>query len=251
MALKHPGSHQNDPHHSADDEQKLYVLVVEDAEGRRPIALDAVTFSLGRDPGSAIVLHGTSISRQQAILLRTPNPDGGYIYQLLDGNSVGRASRNGTFVNGKPCRRSQPLQDGDELLFGKDVKARYYVRSPRDGELGHYLESVGYRSVKAAVSDPKATTMQRINDLEMTQVGPLVSSTVVIQPEPPPARPAQRQSQPKRHAPSKQKQHKKKQQNQKPHQPKRQPKRSNKKMSPNRPSLLAIWRRWLSQIWPR
>ncbi|MGF1575196.1 MAG: FHA domain-containing protein [Cyanophyceae cyanobacterium] len=248
MALKHPASLQKDPHHSTHDDPKLYVLVVEDDEGRRPIALDAVTFSLGRDPGSSIVLHGTSVSRQHAILLRTPNPEGGYVYQLLDGNSDGQASRNGTFVNGKPCRRSYPLQDGDELLFGKDVKARYYVRSLEDGDLGHYLESVGYRSVKAAVSDPKATTMQRIDELEITQSNKVASSTVVIQPEASPVRPSQRQ--PQRH----QRQHNRHQQGQQQQAQQKQihqKQKRKKKMSPDLPDLVAVWRRWLGQIWPR
>lgn len=168
------------PDKQVDPDNFLHVLVVEDQKGRRPIGLDAVTFSLGRDPSNGIVLHGSSISRQHAILLRLPNPKGGYLFRLLDGNSQGRPSRNGTFINGKKCHPSRDLQDGDELLFGNDVTAHYYVRSPEDGNFAEYLQKVGYHSVKAAISDPRATIMNPVEVEDITQVG---SSPRIIPPQ--------------------------------------------------------------------
>ncbi|MEM8717182.1 MAG: FHA domain-containing protein, partial [Cyanobacteria bacterium P01_G01_bin.4] len=51
-----------------------HILVIEDSSGRRTVSLEAATYSLGRDPSSALVLHSNYVSRQHAILLRVPVP---------------------------------------------------------------------------------------------------------------------------------------------------------------------------------
>ncbi len=133
-----------------------HVLVVDDDQGRRAIALDAVTFSLGRDPSNSIMLNSSAVSRQHAILLRVPKPDGRIVYRLMDGNSEGRPSMNGFLINGRKTA-AQDLRDGDEILFGGKVKAQYCIRELTDAQFSQYLESVSYRSVKAEVSDPRRT----------------------------------------------------------------------------------------------
>ncbi len=176
MAARPPSSPHNDPSSGSaqsvrEDDSLVHILVVEDDQGSRPIALDAVTLSLGRDLSNSIVLHSTSISRQHAMILRVPNPRGGYLYQLMDGNSEGKASSNGTFLNGQRCRKALVLKDGDVLTFGTNsgVKACYYLRSPHDEELGQFIQSVKHRSVKAAISDPKATILQRLDGDSLTE----------------------------------------------------------------------------------
>ncbi len=171
-----------------EDDSLVHILVVEDDQGSRPIALDAVTLSLGRDLSNSIVLHGTSISRQHAMILRVPNPQGGYLYQLMDGNSEGKASSNGTFLNGQRCRKALALKDGDVLTFGANsgVKACYYLRPPHDQELGQYIQSVKHRSVKAAISDPKATILQRLDGDNLTEPPSFKSE---IKPDWPPSDP--------------------------------------------------------------
>ncbi len=138
--------------------QVWHILVVDDDQGRRALALDAVTFSVGRDSNNSIVLHSTAISRQHAILLRLPNPEGGHRFRILDGDSQGRPSRNGVTVNGQ-ATRSHDLDDGDLILFGGKVKAQYCVRQLPLEDFQKYLQSVNYRSVKVAIQDPRLTSL--------------------------------------------------------------------------------------------
>jgi len=112
-----------------------HLLVIEDDRGKRMIALQEATCSIGRDVSNTIVLYSPRISRQHAILLRTTNPEvDGYLFRIVDGNLQGKRSRNGLIVNGKKCF-SHDLTYGDEIIFGEEVKARYYVSSnPSDIE---------------------------------------------------------------------------------------------------------------------
>ncbi len=71
------------------------------------------TARIGRSEESEIVLVDPSVSRAHAVL------------EVRGGEPVVRdvGSTNGTYVNGRRVR-SQPLRDGDELLFG-DTKMRF------------------------------------------------------------------------------------------------------------------------------
>ena len=155
--------------------QVWHILVVDDDQGRRAIALDAVTFSVGRDSNNSIVLHSTAISRQHAILLRLPNPEGGHRFRILDGDSQGRPSKNGITVNGQ-ATRSYDLDDGDLILFGGKVKAQYCVRQLPPEDFQKYLQSVNYRSVKVPIQDPRLTSLPQpstpVVSEEPTQIYP-------------------------------------------------------------------------------
>ncbi len=153
---------------NAEQTRTWHVLVVDDRNGRRAIALDAVTFSLGRDPSNSIVLDSTAISRQHAILLRVPNADGTIIYRILDGNSEGKPSLNGIMVNGRKCL-AKDLADGDEILFGGKVKAQYCVRQLTEEQYNQYIQSVSYRSVKSGVSDPRITIAEQLEQKPQPQ----------------------------------------------------------------------------------
>jgi signal transduction histidine kinase len=104
-----------------------HLLIVEDEIGKRSLPLQSTTYSIGRDASSSIILHSSQISRQHAILLRTTVPENdGYLFRLIDGNLQGKRSTNGILVNGKPFT-SYDLSHGDEILFGGEVRARYYT----------------------------------------------------------------------------------------------------------------------------
>ncbi|HEY9845594.1 MAG TPA: FHA domain-containing protein, partial [Candidatus Caenarcaniphilales bacterium] len=108
-------------------QQVRHLLVVEDTQMRRTIALEAATYSIGRDSTNSIVLHSRSVSRQHAILLRVTTPETPtYLFRLIDGDLQGKASTNGLSVNGHRCF-SHDLKHGDVILFGGEVKAKYYV----------------------------------------------------------------------------------------------------------------------------
>ncbi len=106
-----------------------HLLVIEDDHGKRMITLGEETCSIGRNPSNTIVLYSPRISRQHAILLRTTNPEvEGYLFRIIDGNLQGMRSRNGLVINGNKYF-SYDLSYGDEIIFGDEVKARYYVTS--------------------------------------------------------------------------------------------------------------------------
>ncbi|NJK61596.1 MAG: FHA domain-containing protein [Synechococcaceae cyanobacterium SM2_3_1] len=144
-----------------------HILVIDDDDGRRAIALDAATYSLGRDPANLIVLNSTSVSRQHAILLRVPKPDGEYIYRLLDGNLEGRRSMNGITVNSQKTL-AHDLRDGDMVLFGGKVQVQYCLRQLSADEFVRYLQSINYRSIKAEVSDARTTVARQLDEFYKT-----------------------------------------------------------------------------------
>ncbi len=95
------------------------------------------------------------MSRQHAILLRVPSKHG-YQYRLVDGNTDGKRSANGIFVNGQRIT-SHELKNGDSVAFGSKVKAAYLALSMGEVELMDYLESISYQSLKLKVLDSKET----------------------------------------------------------------------------------------------
>ncbi|MFQ3584226.1 MAG: FHA domain-containing protein [Cyanobacteriota bacterium] len=161
-----PGVIVAPPHKDSNTEgqrrQIRHVLVVEDTKGRRTISLEAATYSIGRDPASAILLNSQFASRQHAILLRMPEPQGkGYRFRIIDGNLEGKPSTNGITVNGHRCQ-SHDLVHGDIIIFSSDVTAGYYASANlTDEEFARYTERVDFRSVKAEISDPHQTRLER------------------------------------------------------------------------------------------
>ncbi|MEO1352578.1 MAG: ATP-binding protein [Cyanobacteria bacterium J06635_15] len=115
-----------------------HLLLIEDDQGKRAVPLTAATSSIGRDAGNSIVLHSKEVSRQHAILLRVTRPGKHeFLFRLIDGNLQGNPSTNGLFVNGKRCS-SHDLRQGDTIIFGAQVKARYYI-AKSDGSLERLL----------------------------------------------------------------------------------------------------------------
>jgi hypothetical protein len=132
-----------------DAKQERHVLIIEDEGGRRSVALDAATYSLGRDTINAIMLDSKSVSRQHALLLRLPTPGTSqYRYRLVDGNSTGKLSVNGVSVNGKRISTLE-LRSGDTIMFGGKVSATYQVMAMEQGEFLQYLDMINYQSIKS------------------------------------------------------------------------------------------------------
>ncbi|MFS8882049.1 FHA domain-containing protein [Synechococcus sp. R55.3] len=160
--------------------QLWHVLVIDDEQGRRAVALSAATYSIGRDPSNAIVIHSAAVSRQHALLLRLPHKDGQYTYRLLDGNIEGKRSTNGISVNGQRCL-SWDLKDGDQILLGDRVRMQYCIRRLSDEDFQQYLQSVSFRSVKAEVVDRRSTTLQRFDPPSMQAILPQEETTEKIE----------------------------------------------------------------------
>jgi pSer/pThr/pTyr-binding forkhead associated (FHA) protein len=110
------------------ERQKIrHLLIIKDRKGKRAIPLTMDTYSLGRAVDNTIVLYGSSVSRQHAIITRLINPNNKLApFQIVDGNFQGIKSTNGLLVNEKKCENHN-LQHGDFIEFGNAVKVTYYT----------------------------------------------------------------------------------------------------------------------------
>lgn len=133
-----------------------HLLVIDEEKERRIVKLTEVAYSIGRDTTNAIVLNNPSISRQHAMLVRVPLPQQGHRYRIIDGNSQGKPSANGIFINGEPSS-TRELETKDLIHFGKGVKATYLTLEMGQIELLNYIESLSYKSLKSDTLDHKAT----------------------------------------------------------------------------------------------
>lgn len=134
-----------------------HLLVIIDQQGKRTYNLQGSTYSIGRDVANSIVLKSDKISRQHAMLLRTPLPGGkGYRYKLQDGNIDGKKSINGITVNGQTVSVAD-LNSGDMIVFGGVVQAVYHVKNLTDQELADYSKQPESRGLKARVTNPDQT----------------------------------------------------------------------------------------------
>ncbi len=106
--------------------QHNHMLIIEDDKGRREFNLDQPVYSIGRDPRCDIRLVSQFVSRRHATLVQLPKEDGSYYYRIVDGNLRGQASANGLLVNGRKLQ-SHDLFNSDEVVFGPQVRAIYYL----------------------------------------------------------------------------------------------------------------------------
>jgi len=139
-------------------EQVRHLLVLEDTAGRRPILLEAATYSIGRDPTNSIVLHSKLVSRQHGLLLRVTSPDTeSYLFRLIDGDLQGKRSTNGILVNGQRAV-SHDLRSGDMIVFGGDVRARYLtLTNMTDTEFNDFCQSTDVLGFLSKTTNPFAT----------------------------------------------------------------------------------------------
>ncbi len=103
-----------------------HLLIIEDDKGRREFLLDAPHYSIGRDPKCDVRLVSQFVSRRHATLIQLENDDGSYYYRVVDGNAKGKVSANGLLINGRKLQ-AHDLQNEDEIVFGPNVRAIYYL----------------------------------------------------------------------------------------------------------------------------
>ena len=103
-----------------------HLLIIQDDQGRRGYILSESTYSIGRDPTCNILLVSHFVSRHHAILVRSLNEDGLYQYRIIDGSHDGKPSSNGLLINGRKLK-SHDLENNDEIIFGPQVYAIYYL----------------------------------------------------------------------------------------------------------------------------
>ncbi|MFM7793437.1 MAG: FHA domain-containing protein, partial [Microcystis panniformis] len=108
-----------------------YLLIVEDAQGRRTITLEDMKYSLGRKSDNQIVLRSKHASRYHATLIRKSIDRQKFSYWILDGDLEGNKSHNGIYVNGSKCLIHE-LKDGDLINFGCDINASFHLISNQE-----------------------------------------------------------------------------------------------------------------------
>ncbi len=103
-----------------------HLLIIEDEKGRKEYTLEEPVYSIGRDPDVDIRLFSQFVSRRHATLVRREREDGSFYYRIVDGNLFGKASANGLVINGHKLQ-AHDLEDEDEVVFGPQVSAKYYI----------------------------------------------------------------------------------------------------------------------------
>lgn len=107
--------------------QKInHLLIIEDDKGRKEFPLEEAVYSIGRDPKSDIRLFSQFVSRRHATLVRRQGEDGSPYYRIVDGSLKGKPSANGLLINGRKLQ-AHDLEDEDEVVFGPQVTAKYYL----------------------------------------------------------------------------------------------------------------------------
>jgi pSer/pThr/pTyr-binding forkhead associated (FHA) protein len=105
-----------------------HLLIIEDDQGRKEFTLDQPVYSIGRDRESDIRLISQFVSRRHATLLRLQRDDKrhSYYYRIVDGDAKGKPSSNGLMINGRKMT-AHDLKNEDEIVFGPQVRAIYYL----------------------------------------------------------------------------------------------------------------------------
>jgi signal transduction histidine kinase/pSer/pThr/pTyr-binding forkhead associated (FHA) protein len=152
-----------------------HLLILDDAEGRRTISLEAATYSIGRDSTNSIVLRSKLVSRQHAILLRVTSPDSStYLFRIIDGDLQGKRSTNGLMINGRR-HFSHDLKHGDMLVFGGDVQAKYYALSNlTDSDFDKFREDKDLSTILSNSINPFQTLVPTDDDFQNLSEAALV-----------------------------------------------------------------------------
>lgn len=108
-----------------------HLLIVEDDKGKREFILDAPAYSLGRSKRCDIRLESLFVSNRHATLIRLPEQDGSYSYQIIDGDGKGKHSTNGLSINGQKFR-ARILKHNDRIVFGSNVQVTYLHMQRQD-----------------------------------------------------------------------------------------------------------------------
>jgi serine phosphatase RsbU (regulator of sigma subunit)/pSer/pThr/pTyr-binding forkhead associated (FHA) protein len=98
---------------SSERTPKLFLMG--DTAPARAFALERVPFTIGRDPACDVVLKDEHVSKRHAAIFRQHGQ-----YLIKDGDlQSGKASHNGTYVNGTKIDGATQLEPGDQIVVHK------------------------------------------------------------------------------------------------------------------------------------
>lgn len=112
-----------------------HLLIIQDDQGRKEFPLDGPVYTIGRDSHADIRLFSQFVSRRHAMLIQRSRHDGSTYYQIIDGDSSGKPSANGILINGHKVS-THDLINEDEIVFGPQVRAIYYLLGQEDMTTG-------------------------------------------------------------------------------------------------------------------
>jgi pSer/pThr/pTyr-binding forkhead associated (FHA) protein len=135
------------------------MLLIEE-QPHRVILLDSERYTIGRSDANAIVLDRYPISREHATLLRVSIPnENRFTYRIIDGDSTGKPSKNGVFVN-QQQQSCYDLSNEDVITFGGLVKAFYIQVSMDEMQLSEYMDWFAYNCSTIEFSENLAVIRQ-------------------------------------------------------------------------------------------
>ncbi len=106
---------------------ETHILIIEDDQGRKEFTLENSLYSIGRDRECDIHLVSQFVSRRHATLVKLPRDDTRFYYRIVDGDVKGKPSSNGLMINGRSKIPAHDLKNEDEVVFGPQVRAIYYL----------------------------------------------------------------------------------------------------------------------------
>ncbi|WP_088240921.1 FHA domain-containing protein [Calothrix rhizosoleniae] len=120
------------------DNNPNHLLIVEDDQGRKEFTLIHPLYSIGRDRHNDIRLISQFVSRRHATLIKCVEQGDpqSYYYRIVDGDGKGKNSVNGLMINGRKMA-NHDLQNEDEIVFGPQVRAIYYLLKNDTGPVGN------------------------------------------------------------------------------------------------------------------
>ncbi|HEY9827008.1 MAG TPA: FHA domain-containing protein [Stenomitos sp.] len=137
------------------------------------ISLTAEEYRIGRNPINEIVIEGDPISRLHARLQKAYSSRTHKIqYQIIDGSSDEKPSKNGIFINGVR-QQSHILRSGDIISFANIIKALYVQTSLSNLEFERLQSELSLKesSFAAFLERETAISVQaNLSELEYTSI---------------------------------------------------------------------------------
>lgn len=127
MLIDHSSTHSSHNSSMVGESKESHIFIIEDDEGRKEFPLERSVYSIGRDRDCDIRLYSQFVSRRHATLFRVSRDDQqSYYYRIVDGDGKGKHSSNGLMINGRKIP-AHDLKNEDEIVFGPQVRAIYYL----------------------------------------------------------------------------------------------------------------------------
>ena len=116
------------------------ILIVNDSRGRRGMALEEDSYTIGRSSRCSIRLADRCVSRIHARLNRVNLGNHKSRFQILDGEFDNQPSTNGVLIDGQPVK-NRMLKLGDTLWFSNQT---YIVFTTRQELSPEELETLDF-----------------------------------------------------------------------------------------------------------